>query len=100
MPKCIFDFSDVAPALQAFDQAVDRQVDKVGKEAKDYNVEHGTYTDVSGHLRASNVYAVERNHSLLIGNEADYAEDVEARGEDVVTGGALYAEKRLKDIFE
>lgn len=96
---CSFDFSDVDAALARFDRDVDRKVKQVGDEAVQYAVDNGTYTDRTGNLRASNKSRVCKNHSLELENDADYASYVEAKGYDVIGGAALYAEKRLKEIF-
>lgn len=101
MPKsiCKFNFSDIESAFSRFDSAVRTQMAKVGKVAVDYAVQNGDYRDVSGRLRKSNrAEVVGRN--LRIYNEAEYAADVEARGQDVIGNAALYAEQRLKEIFE
>lgn len=72
---------------------------KVGEEAVRYAVEHGTYQNHTFKLRKSNTFIADRT-GLTVGNKADYASYVESRGFEVVTGAALYAERRLKEIFE
>ena len=72
---------------------------EVGEEAVEYAKENGTYHDVTGNLRRSNEYKVSES-GLTIYNTASYAESVEQRGYDVISGGALFAEKRLKEEFE
>lgn len=98
--KCKFDFSDVRPALLRFDRQVRKKVEEVGEEAVDYAIEHGTYHDVTGKTRSSNRYKVDGNNNLIVYNECDYAAELEAKGKDVVGNAAIFAEKRLKDIFE
>lgn len=101
MQKCTFkmDFSDVERKFSEFDNMVKSRVEAVGKEAVEYAVENGTYRDVTGHLRRSNRYSVDAKNNLNLRNETDYAEDVEARGEDVLSNAALFAEKRLREEF-
>lgn len=101
MPKsiCKFDFSDVDKSLRKFDRDVHSAVAKVGQEAVDYAVEHGNYQDRTGNLRRSNTFEVDGNKNLEIRNEAEYASYVESKGFEVVSGAALYAESRLKEIF-
>lgn len=96
---CKFNLSDVAPAIRGFFAEVDSKMGEVGAEAVDYAIENGDYRDRTGHLRSSNKSIVEDDR-LIIKNDADYASDVEARGHDVISGAALYAEQRLKEIFE
>ena len=59
----------------------------------------GNYQDHTKHLRESNDYEVNED-GLILKNEADYASFVESKGFDVLSGAALYAEKRLKEEFE
>ena len=68
---------------------------EAGEAAVEYNIENGDYHDRTGHLRASNYYEVE-DDKLVVGNRADYADDLEARGYMVCSGGALLAESMLK----
>jgi len=102
MPKstCKFDFSDVAPALARFNRQVRKKVEEVGQEAVEYAIENGDYHDVTGETRASNHYKVDGNNNLTIYNDCDHAAELEANGKDVIGNAALYAEQRLKEIFE
>lgn len=93
------DFRDVNRAFRDFDQAVDEAVDTVGQDSVEYAKASGEYHDVTGNLRASNEYEVV-NHGLRLVNTAEYASDVEARGENVLGYAALYAEGMLKQQFE
>ena len=87
--------------MQGFDEAVSRFLQEgmqevrdamadAGRRAVEYNVENGDYRNRTGHLRASNYYKVE-DDGLVVGNSAEYADDVESRGYMVCTGGALLA---------
>ena len=71
----------------------------VGDEVEKYAVEHGDYQDHTLTLRTSNDYDVDKD-VLTLKNEAEYASFVESKGYDVLSGAALYAEKRLKEEFE
>ena len=74
-------------------EVMDR-MDEAGEAAVRHNVEHGDYRNRTGHLRSSNFYEVDES-GLTIGNSADYAADVEARGYMVCSEGALLAEQML-----
>ena len=67
---------------------------KAGEAAVEYNKEHGDYRNRTGHLRASNYYEVDES-GLTVGNSAEYAGYVEARGYMVCSEGALLAERIL-----
>lgn len=97
---CKYDFRDFDKALRDFCRQVRTKVQEVGEEAVDYAVKNGTYHDVTGRLRSSNKYEVDANANLTISNDAPYAAEVEAKGKDVIGGAALFAEQRLKEIFE
>ena len=81
-------YSEVGAAMEA-----------AGESAVEYNIKNGDYHNVTGNLRRSNYYEVEydgnRPTKLVIGNHADYAEEVESRGKMVITGGVLLAESML-----
>ena len=101
MPKsvCKIDFSDVRPAISRFQRQVRKKMEEVGEEAVEFAVKNGNYQDRTGHLRSSNK-AKATDKRLEVFNDAEYAAYVEAKGYDVVSGAALYAEQRLKEIFE
>lgn len=94
-----FDFSDVDDAFEQFDKEVEQAMTEAGEMAIEYAKEHGDYQDRTGTLRKSNEYAVE-NDGLLLKNEAEYASYVEAKGFEVLSGGALEALNYLKKKFE
>lgn len=71
----------------------------VGEEYVQEAQQEGNYQDRTGHLRASNYYQVE-DDGLELGNRADYASNVEAKGYEVSSTFALRAEAKLKQIFE
>ena len=72
---------------------------EAGQAGVDYNIENGDYHDVTGNLRRSNFYEV-TDEGLRVGNRADYASDVEARGRMVSSGGVLYAYQILRERFK
>ena len=94
-----FDFSDVDDFLNKGEWEVEKKMIDVGAEAVKYAEEHGDYKDHTLTLRASNDYDVDES-GLTLKNEAEYASFVESKGYDVLSGAALYAEKRLKEEFE
>ena len=90
-----FDFSDVDSFFEQGYAEVKAVEAKVGKEAVDYAVKNGSYQNRTGTLRKSNKYSVD--DGLELRNEAEYASFVESKGYEVLTGAALFAEKRLKE---
>lgn len=84
--------------MEAFFNQIDREVDKflenVGKEAVELNKKNGNYRNRTGKLRRSNYYKV-KDHTLEIGNSAEYASKVSSRGYDVIDSGIQYARERV-----
>lgn len=74
-------------------------LEEVGQAAVDYNIENGDYHNVTGNLRRSNFYEVTEG-GLVVGNSAEYASDVEARGRMVASGGILLAQQLLEERFK
>ena len=93
------EYTDLDAFIKEMEDEIDRVVDSVGQESVEYAVEHGSYQNRTYKLRSSNKYKVEPD-GLLLQNDADYASDVEQKGYDVLSGAALFAEKRLKEEFE
>ena len=94
-----FDFSDVEGFFDEGEWEVEKKMIDVGDEAVKYSEEHGDYQDHTLVLRTSNDYDVDKS-GLELRNEAEYASFVESKGYDVLSGAALYAERRLKEEFE
>ena len=86
--------TEIEQFIQEGVREVMEEMDRVGQEAVRINVENGDYRNRTGNLRRSNYYEVDQT-GLTIGNSADYAGDVEARGYMVCSEGALYAEREL-----
>ncbi len=95
MVKCTFDFSDVDAAFEEHFKQVKAEVNRVGQEAVAHAKANGSYRDISGRLRRSNRYNVTDKCDLELINDAPYAADVEARGKDVLSSAALFAEQQL-----
>ena len=91
----VFD-AESAALLERVDEAVRRKLRRVGERAVEVARETGTYQDVTGRLRSSNKYRVD-GRDLVLYNDAPYAEDVEARGDVVLTTAALEAERMLNE---
>ena len=91
--------SGVDGLLEACKRDVMAAMNEVGEQYVDDAVNEGNYHDVTGNLRRSNYYKVDED-GLEVGNSADYASSVEARGLDVCSTVALRAEERLKERFE
>lgn len=100
-----FDFSDVQPFLEQGENEVKEVEDKAGKEAVDYAVRHGSYQNRTGTLRKSNKYTV-TDEGLELKNDAaspkgyHYASNVESKGYEVLSGAAIYAEIRMKELVK
>lgn len=93
------DFSDVDRFFDNGEWEVQKAMINVGDESVRYAEDNGNYQDHTLTLRTSNGYDVEKD-KLILENTAEYASHVESKGYDVLSGAALYAEKRLKEIFE
>jgi hypothetical protein len=100
-----FDFSDVDGFLKGEEDAVVAKEKEIGEEAVRYAVEHGSYRNRTGLLRKSNEFVASKEGVTLYNGATapdgyQYASYVESRGYDVLTGAALYTEKRCKEEFE
>ena len=99
------DFSDVDGFLKDEEWKVQKKMIDVGEDAVRYAEEHGNYQDHTLTLRTSNKFDVDEE-GLTLYNDAEspqgynYASDVESKGYEVLSGAALYAEKKLKEEFE
>lgn len=71
---------------------------EIGEEGVEYAINNGTYHNVTGRLRRSNESSADER-GITISNTAPYAEEVETR-HDVISGAALFIEKRCKEEFE
>ena len=93
------DFSDVDQFFNDGEWEVEKAMIDVGDEAvKDAKANH-TYQNRTYNLEKSNIYDADKD-GLTLDNTADYASYVEAKGFDVLSGSALRAEKKLKEMFE
>ncbi len=93
------DFSDVDQFFDDGEWEVEKAMIDVGDDSvKDAKANH-TYHNRTCNLEKSNIYDVDKD-GLTLDNTADYASYVEAKGFDVLSGAALRAEKKLKEIFE
>lgn len=93
------DFSDVDQFFKDGELEVEMSMVDVGDTAVKDAKENHTYQNRTGNLEASNDFDVDKD-GLTLKNSADYASYVEAKGFDVLSGAALRAEKKLKEIFE
>lgn len=101
-----YDFSDVDSFFEDAERDLIEEEKSIGQEAVDYAEKHGSYQNQTGLLRRSNKFKADKE-GLTIYNDAKnenngvyYAEIVESRGYEVLSGAALFAEKRLKEEFE
>lgn len=100
-----YDFSDVEEFFEQVKDEVIGEMINVGHDAVMYAVDHGTYKNRTFTLRTSSDYDVDADGLTLINDARSpkgypYASNVESKGYDVLSGAALYAEKRLKEEFE
>lgn len=94
-----FDFSDVDEFFREGMWEVQKEMIDVGEKAVRYAEENGSYQDHTLTLRTSNDYDVDED-GLTLTNSAEYASYVEAKGYEVLSGAALYAESELKKRLE
>ena len=101
-----YDFQDVESFFEEAEREVIEAMESIGQEAVDYAEAHGNYENHTWTLRRSNKYKADKE-GLTLYNDAKneqtgvlYAEIVEQKGYEVLTGAALHAEKRLKEEFE
>lgn len=105
MGRVDIDFFDVDSFFEEEEWRVQKKMIDIGDDAVRYAEEHGNYQDHTLTLRTSNDFDVDEE-GLFLKNEAaspkgyNYASDVESKGYEVLSGAALYAEKRLKEEFE
>lgn len=93
------DFAIIRKEIERRKREIDNKIHEVGKRFVERAKETGSYHDVTGHLRASNKYEVSDRY-LRLYNDAEYAADVEARGETVITAAALEAIAELEKEFK
>lgn len=93
------DFSDVDKFFEDGELDVESTMANVGEEAVEDAKANHTYKNRTENLESSNEYETDKD-GLTLSNTADYASCVEAKGFDVLSGPALRAEKKLKEIFE
>ena len=100
------DISDIDSFMDNEKWNVQKKVIDIGEDAVRYAKENGNYQNHTFNLRNSNDYDVDEDANLTLFNDAtspqgfQYASVVESKGYDVLSGAALYAEKKLKDEFE
>jgi len=93
------DIQEIESFIDRAEVDVIRTVEKVGEMAVAYNKAHKGYRNVTGNLEASNTYEASRE-GLVIANTAPYASYVESKGMNVVSEGALVAERTLQDLLQ
>lgn len=91
------DFSDVEKCFEDGKWEVQKAMIDVGDAAVKDAEENGTYQDHTLTLRTSNAFDVDED-GLALQNTAEYASYVEAKGFEVLSGAALRAEKKLREM--
>lgn len=66
----------------------------IGQETEEYVKENANFRDVTGNLRKSYYHKV-LDDGLVIGNSADYASNVEARGKEVLSFATEFIKHKL-----
>jgi hypothetical protein len=92
-------FSDVAAFFDKGNQELAETMASVGEEAVAWAVANGNYQNQTGKLRTSN-HAKATDSGLELTNDAPYASFVEKKGFEVLSGAALEAERRLKELVQ
>ena len=96
-PKDIFE-QEFKTSMRGYDRKeVDEFLDRLGKTAVEFDKANGNYRNRTGNLRRSN-YSNVHDHTLTIGNKAEYASDVSSRGYDVIDSGIQYIKKEIEDM--
>ena len=93
------DFSDVDEFFDDLENEVVSGMCYVGEAAVNDAKANHTYQNRTGNLEASTSFDVDKD-ALTLEAGMDYASYVEAKGYDVISGAALRAEKKLKEMFE
>lgn len=91
------DFSDVEKYFEDGKWEVQKAMIDVGDAAVKDAEENGTFQDHTLNLRISNEFDVDED-GLTLQNTAEYASYVEAKGFEVLSGAALRAEKKLREM--
>lgn len=91
------DFSDVEKYFEDGKWEVLKAMIDVGDAAVKDAEENGTFQDHTLNLRTSNEFDV-NDDGLTLQNTAEYASYVEAKGFEVLSGAALRAEKKLREM--
>lgn len=91
------DFSDVEKYFEDGKWEVQKAMIDVGDAAVKDAEENGTYQDHTLNLRTSNEFDVDED-GLALQNTAEYASYVETKGFEVLSGAALRAEKKLREM--
>ena len=91
------DFSDVEKYFEDGKWEVQKAMIDVGDAAVKDAEENGTFQDHTLNLRTSNEFDVDED-GLTLQNTAEYASYVEAKGFEVLSGAALRAEKKLREM--
>lgn len=86
---------ELADIIKGLRKAIDRRIDEIGREAVEVARRNGTYHDVTGRLRRSTEYRAD-DTGLTIYNTAPYADEVSARGHDVIDSATAYAREELE----
>lgn len=91
----------VKEEIEAFftqgEKEVDDFLERIGNTAVELNKANGNYKNHTYNLRRSN-YSKVHDHTLTLGNKADYASNVSARGYDVIDSGVQYIKKEIEDM--
>lgn len=90
---------DLTAELRAFQEKAEERIREIGQSAVEVAVQNGTYHDVTGRLRRSNAFEYDNGTARLY-NSAPYAEEVSARGHDVLDSASAYLIEELTKTIE
>lgn len=90
---------EIGARLRAFQDEAEERIMEIGKSAVEVARQNGTYHDVTGRLRRSNAFEYENGTARLY-NSAPYAEEVSARGHDVLDSASAYLIEELTKKIE
>lgn len=86
--------NELREQLEALKSKAEERIREIGQSAVEVARQNGTYHDVTGNLRRSNGFEYSNGTARLY-NSAPYAEEVSARGHDVLDSATAYLQEEL-----
>lgn len=91
--------NELREQLEALKSKAEERIREIGQSAVEVAVQNGTYHDVTGNLRRSNGFEYSNGKARLY-NSAPYAEEVSARGHDVLDSATAYLQEELSKTIQ